>query len=890
MSVRRNPAIARLLDGREAPPDQGRHTPITVFSCDAGSLDDDVAVTDGARRARVLVRDGDDVVGTVEVPVRLGRVRRADLADAIVTELIDRLVEIRVRALIERPLSGEGPEDLARRPPAPDPLDRPTITAVICTRDRPDDLARALEAVTRAEGLSEIIVVDNAPTSDATRRVVESFAGVRYVLEERPGLDRARNRGLAEAHGEVVAFTDDDAVVDPSWAIALADAFGDDPGVWAVTGLVVPLELETTAQRWFETQGGFGRGTRRSWHHVDLTDPTDLGGRFLGAGRFGTGANMAFRRTRLIGIGGFDPALDVGTPTGGGGDLNAMFEVLHHGGVLVYEPRAIVHHRHRREISELYRQMTGNGGVFAHVRSSTSFDERLRPAAMGLRRWYVGYFARRFLRSLAIPGEIPASHVLAEAIACLRADTGATYRTSLDVGHQFGETTFERPVALPGRPRIEAGEAVRHVDLASPVVALDDVCGYRHTRVYVAVDGSHVGRVAIHNGGRPISRARLLDEIANQVGTDIVASRTRTGPDGIHDVTLATVRRSLLGTIDDQETPEFPATSVSVVIATLDRPEDLHRCLAAVTTQRTRHTVEVVVVDNNPDSGLTAPVVARFPDVVAVDERRRGLSHARNAGIRAAVGTIIVATDDDVVVPSDWLERLTAHFSRDDVMAICGNVLPAELGEPSQIVFEDMEMLGKGDRPRVVGSEWFAESWRWPAATWELGATANAAFRREVFEDPAMGLFDEALGAGTPSGCSEDSYLLYRIVRAGHTVVYDPRCWISHRHRSTRSALDHQLRSYYRGAVAHQIATVHHDGDLRGVVHIARIVRRHARSALVTALRRSPHRRERTIELRGVLEGPWAYWTSRRRVPPGEELRRVATGTEERVFPPVRDR
>ena len=851
---------------------------------------DDVTVTDGARRARVLVRDGDDVVGTVEVPVRLGRVHRADLADAIITELIDRLVEIRVRALIERPLSGEGPEDLAQRPPAPDPLDGPTITAVICTRDRPDDLARALEAITRSEGLSEIIVVDNAPTSDATRRVVESFPEVRYVLEERPGLDRARNRGLAEARGDVVAFTDDDAVVDPSWAVALADAFGDDAGVWAVTGLVVPLELATTAQRWFETQGGFGRGNRRSWHHVDLTDPNDLGGQFLGAGRFGTGANMAFRRLRLIEIGGFDPALDVGTPTGGGGDLNAMFEVLHHGGVLVYEPRAIVQHRHRREIAELYRQMIGNGGIFAHVRSSTALDERLRPAALELRRWYVGYLARQYLRSLAIPGEIPASHVLAEALACLRAETGATYRKSVDVGRRLGEAPFERPAAAPARPCVEPGEAVRHVDLASPVVALDDVRGYRHTRVYVSVDGSHVGRVAIHNGGRPVSRARLLDEIANQVGTDVIASRPEIGPDDTHDPILAAVRRSVLRTVHSQVATEFPATSVSVVIATLDRPEDLHRCLSAVTSQRTRHTVEVVVVDNNPDSGLTSPVIAQFPEVVAVEERRRGLSNARNAGIRASVGTIIVATDDDVVVPADWIERLTAQFARDDVMAICGNVLPAELGEPSQIAFENMEMLGKGDRPRVVGSAWFAESWRRPAATWELGATANAAFRREVFEDPAMGLFDEALGAGTPSGCSEDSYLLYRVTRAGHTVIYDPRCWISHRHRSTRSAFDHQLRSYYRGAVAHQIATVHHDGDLRGVVHIVRIVRRQARSALGSTLRRSPHRRERAIEFRGVLEGPWAYWVSRRRVPPGEEFRRVATGAEEQAFPPAPDR
>ena len=330
---------------------------------------------------------------------------------------------------------------------------------------------------------------------------------------------------------------------------------------------------------------------------------------------------------------------------------------------------------------------------------------------------------------------------------------------------------------------------------------------------------------------------------------------------------------------------------VTIAILTKNAQPLLRRLLDAVFSQRTTLRFELLAIDSGSTDGTVDTLKRSAARLIEIPAAEFNFGLTRGLAYSQCHSPVVVNLSQDAVpARPDWLERLTAHFSRDDVMAICGNVLPAELGEPSQLAFEDMEMLGKGDRPRVVGSEWFAESWRWPAATWELGATANAAFRREVFEDPAMGLFDEALGAGTPSGCSEDSYLLYRVVRAGHTVVYDPRCWISHRHRSTRSALDHQLRSYYRGAVAHQIATVHHDGDLRGVVHIARIVRRHARSALVTALRRSPHRRERTIELRGVLEGPWAYWTSRRRVPPGEELRRVATGTEERVFPPVRDR
>ena len=67
-----------------------------------------------------------------------------------------------------------------------------------------------------------------------------------------------------------------------------------------------------------------------------------------GAGMFGTGANMAYRRSLFDKIGYFDPALDVGTATNGGGDLEMFFRVLKEGYVLVYEPRAVVRHRHRR--------------------------------------------------------------------------------------------------------------------------------------------------------------------------------------------------------------------------------------------------------------------------------------------------------------------------------------------------------------------------------------------------------------------------------------------------------------------------------------------------------------------------------------------------------------
>ena len=89
----------------------------------------------------------------------------------------------------------------------------------------------------------------NETTGDATELLVRGrHARVRYVREPKPGLDHARNRALTEATGSILAFTDDDVVVDPAWALALTTAFAADPEAMVVTGLVVPYELETDAQ------------------------------------------------------------------------------------------------------------------------------------------------------------------------------------------------------------------------------------------------------------------------------------------------------------------------------------------------------------------------------------------------------------------------------------------------------------------------------------------------------------------------------------------------------------------------------------------------------------------------------------------------------------------
>jgi len=139
-----------------------------------------------------------------------------------------------------------------RRDVAGDALHTPPITVVVCTRDRTATLARCLNSLRALSYQTfEVIVVDNAPAANDTAMLVERLSVewplLRYLREERPGLDWARNRGFAEARHEIVAYTDDDVRVDRNWLTGVASAFAD-PSVMLVTGLVAPAELETDAQ------------------------------------------------------------------------------------------------------------------------------------------------------------------------------------------------------------------------------------------------------------------------------------------------------------------------------------------------------------------------------------------------------------------------------------------------------------------------------------------------------------------------------------------------------------------------------------------------------------------------------------------------------------------
>ena len=246
------------------------------------------------------------------------------------------------------------------------------VSVVVCTRNRSAILGSCLDHLARLTYPHvEVIVVDNAPADDSTRRVVHAIddSRFRYVLESRPGLSFARNRGLAEARGRYVGYTDDDVTVDRNWVHGLVRGFGRRGDVGCVTGLVATASISSSAEAYFDARAS-AWSTRLHSEIFDLVNDRRCACSLYpwSPGLFGTGANFAIDRNLLRLLGGFDEALGAGTKTRGGEDLDIFIRVLLSSRAIAYEPSAVVWHHHRADHQALLTQMFGYGtGLSAFV-------------------------------------------------------------------------------------------------------------------------------------------------------------------------------------------------------------------------------------------------------------------------------------------------------------------------------------------------------------------------------------------------------------------------------------------------------------------------------------------------------------------------------------------
>jgi glycosyltransferase involved in cell wall biosynthesis len=301
----------------------------------------------------------------------------------------------------------------------------PKATVAVCTRNRTEDLRRCLDALMQMpDDGQEFLVIDNCPSNDDTQQLVKLYSRVRYVLESRPGLNIARNRALTEARNDVVAFTDDDATPDINWLRSIVRNFNNSL-VKCVTGLTLPLELETDGQEAFEKYSPFGKGFKRIVHSGQSRNP-------LSTGEVGAGANMALHKSLLQDIGYFDEALDAGTITHSGGDHEYFARILIAGYNIVYEPEALSWHRHRRTLEETRKAIYGYGvGVYAFWTRLLFLERELHILKFP---WYWFRYTQfpNLVKSITgRPGSQPLNLVLAELKGCIIGP--ASYRKARNI-------------------------------------------------------------------------------------------------------------------------------------------------------------------------------------------------------------------------------------------------------------------------------------------------------------------------------------------------------------------------------------------------------------------------------------------------------------------------
>ncbi len=360
-------------DADAAPTLDARPAPIAVRLVDRDALPDSL-VLDRSRAGGpytgvlAFVKAGDAIVGSV-------------FASAAPDGTVD--AEALRRAV------GRLPEPAPRSPSGP----QPAVSVVLTTCAQAFSVIRCVASLLDSpHPPAEVIVVENRPAlSDVAESLARTFGGdarLRYVEESRRGLSHARNRGAELAVNEVVAFTDDDVVCDPGWVGAIARAFASPSRPAAVSGLILPMELETPGQVLLEQFAGFGKGFAPASFSLERPPPDDPLFPFA-PGAFGSGANLAFRADALRELGGFDPRLGAGTASVGGEDLDILLRTLRRRWAIEYTPDAIVWHQHPSTIRRLERQVFNYGvGLSAmltkHLISPDSRREVLRriPAAV----------------------------------------------------------------------------------------------------------------------------------------------------------------------------------------------------------------------------------------------------------------------------------------------------------------------------------------------------------------------------------------------------------------------------------------------------------------------------------------------------------------------------
>lgn len=312
--------------------------------------------------------------------------------------------------------------------------------------------------------------------------------------------------------------------------------------------------------------------------------------------------------------------------------------------------------------------------------------------------------------------------------------------------------------------------------------------------------------------------------------------------------------------------------SLSVIVCTRDRPQQLRQCLSRIGSLAppTGVTVEILVVNNGPREGVPKLVaeVARASSLPFhyLEEPAPGLARGRNKGLKAARGEVIAFTDDDCLPAHDWLAALETAFCRRDVDLLGGRV---ELHDPS-------------DRPITIKTMTKREALQSATDLDGFAHGCNLAFRRSVVEK--IGGFDPRFGSGAVVPGAEDTDLIYRAFLAGFGVSYEPSVVVAHAHGRKTVDAEERLRRRYRIAIGALQTKYVLRGDRDMQAWMARDLRGHLGAA--RAAWRSPRRMAAALrQASHYLQGSLCFFLAARRVSDGACVLPAGCDSAERTHP-----
>lgn len=849
--------------------------------------------------SRIEAGDGDRVDGVVWLHGRpLGWVGLPLLGTRLCGRRLTRSVvrlfaDAILRELVRNGMATPGLEafdiaGLLALPMVEAPIAAGSLTVAICTDgSRPENLDGCLAAL--ADGgmqPAEVIVIWRGHPAEAARsrrslgdtaaltsmgrqHLQERWSAtafpVRWLVEPSGDLARARCLAVESTRTPLVAFVEESVRVGPRWAATICRTFHEQPNAAMVSGSVLPDGGENEV-------GRLARSTveRMAWrnpfHFLSrcLRPDEAMPRRWFNPLQHGSAEAVAYRADAVKAAGGFH-TVATGPAAKTGQHFDLWLRLLDRGEGVVFEPGA-----NCRVLGTppLVEAAAGIRGLVAGIIASLVAAAVRRPSRLPGLLLVAQWFLRTALGDLLRNGK-----GAARTLAWARLLGGMTGLARGCVGllrPGFRRRRFEdvaRPFVSKADSPFHDGRVVP-IDLAVPVVADSAVDPpssavanllFSARRLPVAEllatwRGRVLGLVSVATAFRPVTMEQVRRAAIERHWKTILLRFLGNPPETVFDIDgstredrVETVEEAAARTLGELLAPRVPMPvaarssgppdrDISIVVPSRDRPEDLRECLHAILTQRTDRRVEVIVVDNHPESGLTEPVVAEHARVRLLREPRQGSAYARNRGLLACRGTIIVCVDDDVVVPDGWLERILSPFADPSIAVVTGNIVPFRLETATERLTEACSSLSAGGEPFRVDGEWFHSS-QAAIQAWDFGASANIAARSGVFGDPDVGLFEESLGPGTPVGAGEDPYFLYRVIKAGYALRYCPDAWVWHRHRRTPAGLRRQVYNYAKSAVGYYYLTGVRHGDRRSQLSLFGGLQLHYCRRLLEAVR-----------------------------------------------------